>query len=109
MKYEIDIDKYLPYDTSKPVIPHLRTNTVGKAFILNAIATALIAFVAVETRFLLEKNENITNEALCITITLCSSLCSSLFAALVIYSILFVLFNFGGGMMATGEPIKAKI
>lgn len=105
MKYEIDIDKYLPYDTSKPVIPHLRTNTVGKAFILNAIATALIAFVAVETRFLLEKNENITNEALCITITLCSSL----FAALVIYSILFVLFNFGGGMMATGEPIKAKI
>jgi len=103
----LDLDKYVPWDTDKPVFSNFRANTVGKAFFLNALATALIAWVTVEIRFLIEENSQIENEALCIFITLFSGFA----AALLIFGILFVLFNFGGGMMVEdgSAPVKAKI
>ena len=93
--FQLNIGNYLPWDINKPLIPRFRANTVGRAFLLNAIATALIAWAAVEIRFLLDGTAQPASEGICTIITLSTTFA----AALVIYVVLYILFNFGGGMM----------
>lgn len=80
-----------------------RAITINRAFILNAVAAALIALATVEIRLMLERNKDMTNDFFNIIITLISAI----IAALIIYWIMYFIVGFGGGMIA--DPQKPKV
>lgn len=81
---------------NRPLIPGFRATTYFKAFILNSIATALIAIVAVEAKVLLDRHTEI-NEPSKVAI----AFIAAFIAAFITYCCLYCLFHFGGGMLAT--------
>ena len=78
----------------KPLIPNFKSTNILKAFILNAIVTALIAFAAVISHELLgdkiKKRVYVYLSTIAITF-LCAFLC---------YGLMYLLFGFGRGMLA---------
>ena len=83
--------------TPRPLIKGFRATTYIKAFLLNAISIALIAVVAYESHNLLDKHVQKMNEASKVAI----SFASAFVTALIVFAILYFLFGFGGGMLAT--------
>lgn len=100
---------------SLPLIKSFYATTVLKAFVLNAIAVALIATFAVEIRrelddvkgqFYLFINPFFAGSAMterqkAIVVALASFL-----GAILVYHIMYVVFGFGGGMLTSGGPTK---
>jgi hypothetical protein len=75
---------------------YFHTDTVFKAFITNAFITALIAIFTVETRQMLERyRKDDYSESLKGFI----SFAVGLFTGLVVYLLMWVIFNYGGGMV----------
>ena len=83
--------------TPQPLIKGFRATTYIKAFLLNAISIALIAVVAYESHNLLDKHVKKLNEPSKVAI----SFASAFVTALIVFTILYFLFGFGGGMLAT--------
>lgn len=78
-------------------IVNYRATTLNRAFILNALATTLIALVTVEARFVIDRYTDVNNEFVSILMTLLIGF----FSALIIYWVLFFIFGYGGGMLAS--------
>ena len=84
-----------------PLIKGLRSTTFTKAFVLNAIATALIALVAIETKAFLVTSAITFSPVVQGIITFISAF----FTAILVYFLLYLIFGFGGGMLV---PIQSS-
>lgn len=82
---------------------HYRATTVQSAFILNALAAALIAIITVQVKQSLDKYRVFENNVARIFVAFLSGFLS----ALVIYWAMYFIFDFGGGMLASPMPVKA--
>ena len=82
---------------------NFRATNIHKAFILNALATSLIAYVSVQVKAYVDIlfETTLVNEFFKVTL----SIIVGFIAAIAIYYILFYIFNFGGGMLAGDEPV----
>jgi hypothetical protein len=87
-----------------PLIKGLRSTTYTKAFILNAIATALIALVAVEMKGILTSQSLQLDPIVQGLITFIATFTT----AILVYFLLYLIFGFGGGMIASGASIFKK-
>lgn len=83
-----------------PFYKHFRATTVGKAFLLNAIASTIITVFAVELKFYLKDHKDLDIKGKWII-----GILGTFLAALITYLILFVVFNFGGGMLTKKNRI----
>ena len=98
-----------------PIFKHFQATTIFKAFLLNAIAVAIISTLSVETRHLLTNEKNtmyiffnnlfvdkelseIQKTGIVFSLTLV--------CALISYQLLYLLFGYGGGMVKTNKHIK---
>ena len=77
-----------------PLFPSAKTNTLTKAFLINALLVSLISVTAVETKRQLDHKREF-NETIRVLITLLITFGSALFW----YVILWGLLDFGGGML----------
>lgn len=98
-----------------PLIPNLLATTILKAFILNAIAGALIATLAIEARRELDNEkgrvyafinpffagDSLSEQQKAIAVAV-----TSLIGALVVYHFLYFIFGFGGGMLTTSKTLN---
>jgi len=99
-----------------PIIKHFRSTTISKAFIINAVVYAAIATLIVEMRvqlgdttsgvytyvnnnfFVGGKTEMTVAQKMRVTFI------AGMLASLLVYNFLYVVFEFGGGMLApTGK------
>ena len=98
-----------------PLIKTFRATSVFKAFILNALAVAIIATLSTEVRYLLQNDKSQTyiffdklliakglSEVQKILIVFSAT---TIFAFLA-YNILYVLFEYGGGMLVSTSKVK---
>ena len=101
----------LAWRRGRPVFHHFKSSSIGKAFVLNAIAGSLIIVIALVTKsvydkFFEDEHRNAKNrgedydlsdstDVISIIITLMTTFMASLIA----YTALYVLFGFGGGML----------
>ena len=98
-----------------PITTRMRSTTYFRAFVLNAIATAAIAALAIEMRMQLDMDKEAIygyfaralgaktlSEAQKIMIVFCTAFLGSL----VVYHALYALVAFGGAMLVNG-PFKA--
>ncbi len=100
----------LKWRKNKPIIHHFRASTFWKAFVLNSIAASLVIFIALTTKknfdtfhvgnddeYIIDPKKIVqrTNFA-SIFLTLASTFVTSMAA----YTIMYVLFGFGGGLLA---------
>jgi len=79
------------------VFSHFRSTTLWKAFVLNALTASLIIYIALTIKEYLDKiddhgSSNWFSGILTIIVTFCTSIVS--------YLIMFILFGYGGGMLA---------
>ena len=86
-----------------PVFSNLRSTTIHKAFFLNAIAATIIAVTAIEMKLLLDRNDVGTAVSIPITILV------TFFSAIFTYYLMWVLFNFGGGMIVGNDEVPIKL
>lgn len=95
-----------------PLIKGFRSTNYFKAFMLNAVVTALIAVVAIETRVTLQdrkgdfyeffNNYLVGKDLSEIQITLITFL-ATFVASILVYNFMFLLFHYGGGFMITNS------
>lgn len=86
-------------------IINYRATTVGRAFTLNALATALIAIITVQTKAWLDSIQAFNSD---FARTL-GAFFAGFVSALIIYWLMFFVFDFGGGMLADpNEPVEFK-
>ena len=83
-----------------PFYKHFRATTVGKAFVLNAIAGTIITIFAVELKFYLRDHEDLNFSSKFVI-----GILGTFLAAFITYLILFVIFNYGGGMLTKKNRI----
>ena len=83
-----------------PFYKHFRATTVGKAFVLNAIAGTIITIFAVELKFYLKDHEDLNFGS-----KLIIGISGTFLAAFMTYLILFVIFNYGGGMLTKKDKV----
>lgn len=93
-----------------PLTNNLRATTLFKAFILNALAAAFIASFAIEIRIRLSNdkdnlyillNEWIPGKQINKDVLYFVTFIVSFVACLIVYNILYLLFMYGGGMIAS--------
>jgi hypothetical protein len=85
------ISKYIP------IFKNFRATNRKKAFLLNALCGALITIIAIETKSALDRIPTLEKiPAAKAFITMIATFIS----ALIVYVILYILFGFGGGMLA---------
>lgn len=77
-----------------PLIKNFKASTYFKAFILNAISSSIIASVAIMVKDRLDKYTKYH-----INIKIILTFIITFFITLISFSIMYVLFGFGGGMM----------
>ena len=101
-----------------PIIPGFYANSILKAFILNAIAVALVAACSVELRQLLNEEKsgtyiffnNFLSAGKLSEVQKASIVFIGSFVfALLTYLFLFILFGFGGGMLTSIHHTSEKI
>ena len=83
----------------KPLITDkFRATTIPKAFLLNAIVISVIATIAIEVRFALDKDtsKNLTEAGKGGIIFI-----TTFIGGLLTYSIMYILFNYGSGMLGS--------
>ncbi len=102
----------LKWRQNKPLIQHFRSSTIWKAFVLNSIAATLIIFIAITTHntfnnYFIDHEDDTTNDDNKTTkvisktnlLSILFTLTSTFMISMVAYTILYVLFGFGGGMI----------
>ena len=103
---------------SHPIVPGFYANSILKAFILNAIAVALVAACSVELRQLLNEeksgtyiffNNFLSEGKLSEVQKALIVFAGSFIFALLTYLFLFILFGFGGGMLTSLHHTSEKI
>ena len=101
-----------------PIIPGFYANSIIKAFILNAIAVAMVAACSVELRQLLNEeksgtyiffNNFLSGGKLTEAEKAAIVFVGSFIFALLTYLFLFLLFGFGGGMLTSLHNTSEKI
>ena len=101
-----------------PIIPGFYANSILKAFVLNAIAVALVAACSVELRQLLNEeksgtyiffNNFLSGGKLSEVQKAGIVFIGSFIFALLTYLFLFILFGFGGGMLTSLHNTSEKI
>jgi hypothetical protein len=94
-----------------PLVPDFRATTLPRAFLLNAVATAAIAALAIEMRSQLDNQKSRTygyfnsmfeGESLSERDKIIIVFSTALIGALVVYHMMYALVGFGGGML-TGD------
>ena len=95
-----------------PIIKHFRSTTISKAFIINAVVSAVIATLIVEMRVQLGDstsgvytyvNDNFFvggKTELTVAQKMRVTFITGILASLLVYNFLYVVFEFGGGMLA---------
>lgn len=105
-----------------PLIKSFRSTTIFKAFILNALAVAIIATLSVEIRALLEDESSQTylffnnvntyftpnTKKLSEIQKIFIVFFLTLFFAFIAYNFLYLLFHYGGGMIASSSSSSLK-
>lgn len=85
-----------------PVYDNLYATTVTNAFILGAIISGVTTVATVETRLRLQKDDfsqwGLVRKAI-------TTLSISLVLTMVVYILMYCLFGYGGGMLASGRGI----
>ena len=76
------------------LIKGLRATTIKKAFLLNAIAGALIASVAVIVKDRLDAKTKLVYADKFVVVLIITFI-----SAIIVYNMLYLLFGFGGGML----------
>lgn len=98
-----------------PLTKNFRATSLFKAFLLNALAAAFIASIAIEIRLRLNNekdslyillNKWIPGKQVNDDILFMVTFVVSFVACLLVYNTLFILFLFGGGMLAPNEKVK---
>lgn len=93
----------------KPLITSkFRATTIPKTFIINAIVIAIIATVGIETKSFMNRKitkTNSDNYELSEVSKAFITLGSTFLAGLITYTIMYILFNFGGGMLAPNKLV----
>ena len=99
--------KIVKKNMNVPVIKGFKATTFSRAFILNALAASLIATIAIQTREYLD-NLTIKHGVYRLSnIEKSFIVASSTFAsAIIIYLLLYLFFEFGGGMMICAPGSK---
>jgi len=84
-----------------PVVKNYKATTYSKAFILNALAASLIATIAIQTRNYLD-NIDTTHGIYAMSNLQKSAIValSTFISAMIIYILMYILVEFGGGMIA---------
>ena len=80
----------------RPLIQNFKANSYGKAFILNAISSSIIASVAITVKDRLDKYTKYD-----IDLKIFLTFIITFFITLISFSFMYILFGFGGGMLAT--------
>ena len=92
-----------------PLVKNYRATTYLKAFVLNAIATAAIAAMAIEMRMQLDNkysktygyfNDILMRDSLSELDKVIIVFVIGFLGALLVYHIMFIMFAFGGGLLA---------
>ena len=109
----------LKWRKGKPLIHHFKASSVWKAFVLNSIAASLVIFIALTTKKefdnytsdhgdddVNDNDHNVdsgkkveTTNPLSVFLTLTSTFMTSMVA----YTVMFVLFGFGSGMISVAS------
>ena len=79
-----------------PIIQNFRANTITKAFILNALAIAITAALSIELRRILNRKLTNTNDVTKTFIVFVFAFVIAIFT----YTLLHVIFGYGGGMLS---------
>jgi len=85
-----------------PLINDFKATTFLKAFILNALVAAVIAALTIETRLHLDTQGALwadSKETLAETTKLGVTLLTSFVIAFVVYHLMYLIFEYGGGML----------
>lgn len=83
-----------------PLVPGFRSTTIFRAFVLNAVSGALIATIAIFTKSALDNSKVFENSKDNQSLKAFLTFLAALISAFVTYCILYILFHFGGGMIA---------
>ena len=78
-----------------PLIKNFKANTYVKAFILNAISSSIIASVAITVKDRLDQYTKYD-----INLKIILTFIITFFITLISFSFMYILFGFGGGMLA---------
>jgi len=93
-----------------PLIKNFQATTIFKAFILNALATSVIAACAIEVRVRLINEKNtlyiflnkfIPGKNLDSTGIFIISFLTAFISSIIIYNLLYLIFEYGGGMISS--------
>jgi hypothetical protein len=79
---------------NRPIIHDFSSSNTWKAFILNSIAASLVIFIAMTTQKSLDKYSG--SKVISVVLTLSTTFVTSMVA----FSIMFVIFGFGSGMVS---------
>jgi len=110
----ISVYYVLKWRKNKPIIQHFTASTIWKAFVLNAIAASLVIFIALTTKKQFDtfhyRNDDDDDYIIDVTekmivqrtnfISIFLTLTSTFVTSMVAYTIMYVLFGFGGGLLA---------
>jgi len=102
-------------NVSLPIVKNFYATTIFKAFVLNALAVALISTFAVEIRKALNNakgriylfvnpffsGHDLNEKQKSVVVAL-----ASFVGAMLVYIIMFFLFGFGGGMLSSGAKLS---
>ena len=100
----------LKWRENKPIIHHFTSSNIWKAFVLNSIASALIIFIAMVTKKRFDTihitdddkevdDKEVVNKESTNAISVILTLSTTFITSMVSFTILYVLFGFGGGML----------
>jgi len=92
----------LRWRKDKPIIHNFRSSNIWKAFVLNSIAASLVIFIAMTTKKNLDKYTG--SDVVSVVLTLSTTFVTSMIA----FTIMFVIFGFGAGMITTQTESAAE-
>lgn len=84
-----------------PLIKGFRADSYWKAFILGSLVASLVAVGAVETRQIIEKEDNMKNKPEYVKGLVTFGVAFLL--AMIVYSLMYILFEYGGGMLVRNK------
>jgi hypothetical protein len=85
-----------------PIIEGIQSTTIWKAFLLNSITSTLIIFISITIKERFDQFKDKDNRPITRTTNPSSillTLSSAFITAMIAYTIMYLLFGFGGGML----------
>jgi len=98
-----------------PITKNLRATTLFKAFLLNALAAAFIATIAIEIRIRLSNDKDrlyillnkwLPGKQINEDVLFMVTFVVSFITCLVVYNMLYMLFLYGGGMITSNKKLS---